>query len=103
MLQAMTAVSRDARGAPAQRLIYFGVPRAAIYAFILGLSAVYVLVYVHTPLAIMLLPHDDTLFVKLGRYLAEGKWLGPFDQSTLMKGPGYPLFLALANWLGISG
>lgn len=40
-------------------------------------------------------------FMTLGRYLAEGKWLGPYDQLTLVKGPGYPAFLALAQWLGL--
>ncbi len=42
------------------------------------------------------------LFISLGRFLAQGKWLGPFNQFTLMKGPGYPAFLALSHWLGIS-
>jgi hypothetical protein len=102
MPKTTTAVSPDARGAALTRRIYFDAPRAAIYAYVIGLSLVYVFVYVHTPLAILLGPHDDSLFVKLGQYLAEGKWLGPFDQFTLMKGPGYPLFLALANWLGVS-
>jgi hypothetical protein len=102
MLQTMTAVSLDTRGAALTRRIYLDVPRAAVYAYIFGLSAAYVFVYAHTPLALFFWPHDDGLFVKLGQYLAEGKWLGPFDQFTLMKGPGYPLFLALANWLGVS-
>ena len=45
-------------------------------------------------------PHDDGLFISLGHYLADGRWLGPFSQFTLMKGPGYPAFLAVNNWLG---
>src|SRR6266567_224094 len=98
----MTVVALDARGAAWPRLMYSSVSRATIYAYVLSLSAVYVFVYVHTPLAIFFGPHDDSLYVKLGSYLAEGQWLGPFDQYTLMKGPGYALFLALANWLSIS-
>ncbi|MEA2992995.1 MAG: hypothetical protein QOD40_1915 [Alphaproteobacteria bacterium] len=71
--------------------------------FIIGMGFIYVLMYVHTPLAVnSSFPHDDTLFMTIGRYLAEGRWLGPYDQFTLMKGPGYPAFLALTNWLGIS-
>ena len=58
---------------------------------------------VHTPLTLYPgAPHDDGLYMSLGRSLAEGHWLGPYNQFTLMKGPGYPAFLAAANWLGIS-
>src|SRR3954471_132435 len=80
---------------PPARILYFKAPRALVHSYIVGLSLIYVLVYVHTPLSIPFSPHDDMLFVKLGGYLAEGKWLGPYDQFTLMKGPGYPAFLAI--------
>jgi hypothetical protein len=71
--------------------------------FVLGMAFVYVILYVHTPLAVNAsYPHDDTLYMNVGRDLSEGRWFGPFNQFTLMKGPGYPAFLALANWLGIS-
>lgn len=43
---------------------------------------------------------DDTLFMNLGRRLASGQWLGPYNELTLAKGPGFPAFLALANVLG---
>ena len=66
-----------------------------------GLILLYVFVSVHTPLLVIAnAPHDDGLFISLGRYLSEWVWLGPFNQFTLMKGPGYPFFLALNNWLG---
>jgi hypothetical protein len=75
--------------------------------FAVGYAAFSVLAYIaiatHTPLA--LYPdagHDDALFVSLGRHLAEGKWLGRYNEVTLIKGPGYPLFLAAAQWLGTS-
>jgi len=85
------------------RLLYVRVPRAAIYAYVIGLSLLYVFVYVHMPLTVYAAaPHDDGLSIKLGRYLSEWHWLGPYDQFTLMKGPGYPAFLAAANWLGLS-
>lgn len=38
---------------------------------------------------------DDFLFVRGATFLAHGHWLGPFDQLTLAKGPGYPVFIAL--------
>jgi hypothetical protein len=40
--------------------------------------------------------HDDALYVKLGGHLARAEWLGPYDESTLAKGPGFPFFVALA-------
>ena len=46
-------------------------------------------------------PHDDTLFVGLALNILQGEWLGPYDQFTLMKGSGYPLFIAASNLLGI--
>lgn len=46
-------------------------------------------------------PVDDGLFVRLGRELAEGRWLGTYDMTTLAKGPGYPFLLAVFAWLGL--
>ena len=74
--------------------------------FVIGMLALamsYTIVAVHTPLTIFTpAVHDDAWFIAMGRYLSEGEWLGPFNQFTLMKGPGYPAFLALGQWLGIS-
>lgn len=59
-------------------------------------------VYTHVPLFLWMVgTHDDGLFVELGRNLASGDWLGPYSQFTLMKGPGYPAFLAVGAWLGV--
>jgi hypothetical protein len=44
---------------------------------------------------------DDALFMRLGQSLASGRWLGPYDQNTLVKGMGFPAFLALSNVLGL--
>ena len=85
------------------RIIYFSPPKWLIYFYVIALSLAYVIVRVHTPLTLYPgAPHDDGLFMSLGRSLAEGHWLGPYTEFTLMKGPGYPAFLAVANWLGIS-
>jgi hypothetical protein len=46
-------------------------------------------------------PHDDTLFLQLAAGIADGSWLGDFSNRTLIKGPGYPLFIVLVNRLGI--
>jgi hypothetical protein len=54
------------------------------------------------PLSVLLWQnYDDNLFMRLGMNLAQGKWLGHFNELTLIKGPGYPLFLAVNSWLGI--
>ena len=45
--------------------------------------------------------HDDGLFMRLAANISSGRWLGPYDQFTLMKGPGYPLFLALSAANGL--
>jgi hypothetical protein len=77
------------------------------FRFAAGYAAFSVLAYVaiatHMPLT--LYPdamHDDALFISLGQHLAHGKWLGPYNAVTLIKGPGYPAFLAAAQWLGTS-
>ncbi|MEK9786503.1 MAG: hypothetical protein VW546_10890, partial [Gammaproteobacteria bacterium] len=46
-------------------------------------------------------PHDDTLFIGLALNILQGDWLGTYNQFTLMKGPGYSMFIALSNILGI--
>jgi hypothetical protein len=45
--------------------------------------------------------HDDGLFMRLAASLASGQWLGEFSQFTLMKGPGYPVFLAITSFTGL--
>jgi hypothetical protein len=71
--------------------------------FIAVLSAAYVFVLVNAPLSLLATAtHDDGLFMTLGWHLSNGRWLGPYSQFTLMKGPGYPAFLALSSFLGVS-
>lgn len=45
--------------------------------------------------------YDDFLFLELSQHLLSGNWLGPLHYRTLIKGPGYPLFIAGSYWLGI--
>ena len=45
--------------------------------------------------------HDDGLFIRLATDIASGRWLGGFSQYTLMKGPGFPLFLAATSLSGL--
>ncbi len=46
-------------------------------------------------------PYDSGLFVRQANYLVDGRWLGPFDNLTLAKGPAYPLFIAFTHEVGI--
>ncbi|MFN7987972.1 MAG: hypothetical protein U0529_10895 [Thermoanaerobaculia bacterium] len=45
---------------------------------------------------------DDGLFVRQALHVAGGAWLGPYDERTLAKGSGYPLFLGLCVLLRLS-
>ena len=46
--------------------------------------------------------HDDGLFVRLGKYVADGVWLGRrYTELTLAKGPMYPLWIGLTSLLGL--
>lgn len=44
---------------------------------------------------------DDGLFMRHAASLLAGHWLGPYSQMTLVKGPGYPWFLAFASLTGL--
>ncbi len=46
-------------------------------------------------------PHDDYLFVRLAQHLLSGAWFGPYNHLTLVKGPVYPLFIAVAHHTGM--
>ena len=43
---------------------------------------------------------DDGLFVSQAEAILGGRWLGPSSDLTLVKGPGYPLWLALVHVSG---
>ena len=86
------------------RVIYFDFPNPIVAGYVIVAILGYIFVAVHIPLTIYpfpFAPHDDSLFIAHGLSLSEGRWLGPFSEFTLMKGPGYPVFLAAANWLGV--
>lgn len=44
---------------------------------------------------------DDGLYLRQAGNLAAGKWLGSFDNRTLVKGVGYPAFVAVTYKLGL--
>jgi hypothetical protein len=81
----------------------FKVPNGALVTFAALLLLSYIAIYLSTPILLWMTGEsDDGLDMALGRHLWQGEWLGPYNQFTLKKGPGYPAFLAVAAWLGIS-
>jgi len=72
---------------------------AACYA---GIAAASLWLRWATPLNVIgYAMHDDLLFVRLAHRLVAGQWLGAFDNLILMKGIGYPLFIAAAYATGL--
>lgn len=45
--------------------------------------------------------HDDLWFLSAAESILAGDWLGEYSEMTLIKGPGYPLWLALVASLGL--
>jgi hypothetical protein len=45
--------------------------------------------------------HDDFLFIRQANSILNGKWLGDFNNLTLVKGPFYPVFLTLSHKAGL--
>ena len=46
-------------------------------------------------------PNDDELYVSHAMEIRDLRWLGDFDHLTLVKGPGYPIYLAIVSVLPI--
>ncbi len=61
--------------------------------FILAIA--YLILAMHLPVSIFTGErHDDALFWNNACQIISGNWLGTYNQMTLAKGPGFPLFLA---------
>jgi len=65
-------------------------------------SVAYLILAMHLPASIYTgAGHDDALFWRNAYQIVQGNWLGSYNQMTLAKGPGFPLFLAANAVLGI--
>ncbi|HST46126.1 MAG TPA: hypothetical protein VLK29_12990, partial [Luteimonas sp.] len=65
-------------------------------------TILFVLLVAHLPVAMLAeAGHDDAWFWRHGASLASGHWMGGYDHTTLIKGSGYPLFLAVVHLLGM--
>jgi hypothetical protein len=73
-----------------------------VWAFILVVSAFYLWLIGQVPIqAFAHALHDDALFVRLAANIVQGNWLGPYDNATLVKGPFYPVFIAITAVSGL--
>jgi hypothetical protein len=45
--------------------------------------------------------YDEQLFLNLAGSLLNGQWLDPYNQSTLIKGMFYPLWIAAMHAFGV--
>lgn len=71
-------------------------------ALVILAALVHCLVAVHTPYSLLAdASGDDGLFIKQARLILSGDYLGPYTWATLIKGPGYALFLALTYLSGL--
>lgn len=76
----------------------------ALAAVLAASSLLFIVLVHHLPVSILAgAGHDDAWFWQRAGNIAAGQWLGAFDQMTLIKGPGYPLFLAASHALGLPG
>jgi hypothetical protein len=65
-------------------------------------SVAYLILAMNLPVSIYTgAGHDDALFWGNAYQIVSGNWLGAYNQMTLAKGPGFPLFLAANAVLGI--
>ncbi len=53
------------------------------------------------PTAFLDFSTDDFLYARTASAMADGHWLGSYDEFTLVKSPGFPLFLAACEVTGI--
>lgn len=47
-------------------------------------------------------PHDDLLGVRIAQQILSGNWLGPWNQSTLVKPPGFSIYLSIIHYIPLS-
>lgn len=79
----------------------FEIKKFLFFVFVLGI--IKQILVSHIPIyAITTGAIDDHLMVRTANNLLTLKWLGAYDNLTLVKGPFFPFFLAVSNFIGIS-
>lgn len=46
--------------------------------------------------------YDDNMMVEMSKNIRAGNWLGEYNSNVLVKGPVFPIILAVINYLGLS-
>lgn len=65
-------------------------------------SLFFVVLVAYLPIAILAnAGHDDAWFWQRAHAMVSGSWMGSYNHYTLMKGAGYPLFLAINHLTGL--
>ncbi len=74
-----------------------------VVAFTVALVMAAIKLYLvwNSPLIARITEVDDDLFISHAWNILHGKWLGRYNPYTLVKGPGYPLWIALTHFLHI--
>ena len=76
-------------------------PMSAKIAFV-AVTMLYLFLIAHRPVYYIAdADYDDALFTKLALNLASGHWLGGYNETTLIKGIGFPFFLAVNYLIGL--
>jgi hypothetical protein len=75
----------------------------SINSLYLLLIVLYLGLAMHLPVTIYTTAHhDDMWFLQNAEQILNGRWMGPFNSMTLIKGPFYSYFLAMNSALGLS-
>lgn len=73
------------------------------WPLILGIGIAYTTLAGSSPITLQMFQgYDDGLFLRTALSLAEGQWLGAYDQFTLVKAPFYSIFVYLNSFTGLS-
>ena len=77
-------------------------PKRWSIAYTIALGLLFLTISAQHPTEIMFVPiADKSLFLHQGMSIVTGQWLGTYSAHTLVKGAGYPLFLALNYMTGL--
>ncbi len=76
--------------------------RYSFWSLLISLSLISLLIDYRQRIPVLTFArYDDGLFLNLANHIAQGNWLGPYNNLSHVKGPFYPLFMAMSHWLGL--
>jgi hypothetical protein len=94
--------NRDDRGIHALVLKVLDPKENVLWIGFALLSAAYFFTYINANSELLTkAAHDDALYVQLGESIAAGNWLGEYNKLTLVKTPGFAVFVAFCIKTGL--